>query len=76
MRIAADPALLEEIGRLVRLERTRCGITQGELAMRVSIDRKTINRIEGGMHSTSVAVLCAIARALDVHPALLLPELQ
>ena len=41
-------------------------IGQEQLAERVDLDRKTVNRIEQGTYGTSVDHLIRIAHALDV----------
>ena len=38
----------EELGRRIACERERAGLTQGQLAERVGLDRSAINRIERG----------------------------
>lgn len=54
------------IGDHVRAERTRQKLTQERLAEMTDLDRKTVNRIEQGAHSTLVDHLALIARALGV----------
>lgn len=65
-----------EIGRAVRELRQRRGFSQGDLASRAGVDRKTINRIEGGRHSTSIATLAAIALSLDEKPSALIASID
>ncbi|KAB2976063.1 helix-turn-helix transcriptional regulator [Streptomyces sp. SS1-1] len=55
-----------EIGDHIRAARTAAKLSQEQLAERVDLDRKTINRIEQGTHSTGVDHLIRIAHALDV----------
>jgi len=52
------------MGEAVRAARLARGLSQAELAERVGVDRKTINRIETGAHSTLVVTLHAIGVAL------------
>ena len=46
--------------------RQEAGITQGELAERAGVSRKTVNTIENGVFTPSVTVALLLARALDV----------
>ena len=55
-----------EIGDHVRAARTAAKLSQEQLAERVDLDRKTVNRIEQGTYGTSVDHLIRIAHALDV----------
>lgn len=61
-----------ELGRAIRELRIKRGLSQGTLAERVGVDRKTINRIENGHHSTSVSTFAAIAESLGEKPSSLL----
>ena len=56
----------QSIGDKVRAARTAKGITQEQLAERVGLDRKTVNRIEQGAYATLIDYLILIADALDV----------
>lgn len=64
------------LGQAIRSLRQQRGLSQGDLAGRVGVDRKTINRIENGHHSTSVSTLTAIARSLDERPSVLMAPLD
>jgi transcriptional regulator with XRE-family HTH domain len=55
-----------QIGDRIRTARTGRKLSQEKLAEAIGIDRKTINRIELGVHATSVDHLLLIADALDV----------
>lgn len=46
--------------------RQEAGLTQGELAERAGVSRKTVNTIENGVFTPSVTVALLMARALDV----------
>ena len=61
-----------ELGRAIRELRMKRGLSQSTLAERVGVDRKTINRIENGHHSTSVSTFAAIAESLGEKPSTLL----
>ncbi len=65
-----------ELGKVIRALRQKRGLSQGGLAERVGVDRKTINRIENGHHSTSVSTLTAIANGLGEKPSAILAELD
>ncbi|MFD8254246.1 helix-turn-helix domain-containing protein [Streptomyces werraensis] len=55
-----------QIGDRIRAARTHRKLSQERLAEAIGIDRKTVNRIELGVHATSVDHLLLIADALDV----------
>ena len=44
--------------------RTAAGLTQAELAVRVSVSRKTINTVENGVFVPSTILALSLARAL------------
>ena len=46
--------------------RQAAGLTQGELAERARVSRKTVNTIENGVFTPSVTVALTLAKALDV----------
>ena len=72
-----NPGALEtELGLAVRALREKRGLSQNDLASSVGVDRKTINRIENGRHSTSVATLAAIAVSLGEKASVLLAEID
>ncbi|MFB7899915.1 helix-turn-helix domain-containing protein [Streptomyces xiamenensis] len=62
------------VGQLIREARLHANLSQEELAEQADLDRKTINRIEGGVMSPRVDSLLDIADALGVSPRELLPE--
>ena len=53
------------VARRIRSERKRLGLTQEELAGKVGISRLTLQRIESGKSSPSVALLSEIAHHLN-----------
>lgn len=57
------------IGDNIRATRTARGLSQEKLAELAGLDRKTVNRIEQGTHSTLLDHLLLIAHALGVPPA-------
>ena len=66
-------ALYSEIGRRIQSHRSQRGITQADLAQRVSLTRTSITNIEGGKQSILVHTVYAIASALEVELSDLLP---
>lgn len=64
------------LGDVVREFRVLRGLSQGNLADRVGVDRKTINRIENGRHRMAVETLMAIADSLEQDPADILARLK
>lgn len=59
------------IGDAIRAARGRRRLSQEKLGELAGLDRKTINRVEQGVHATSIDHLLLIADALGVP----LPEL-
>src|SRR5271165_1287765 len=71
---AAAVAFLDAIGREVRKNRAKRGMTRRQLAQASGTSERYLAQIESGAGNPSVSVLRAIAQALDLHPAALLPE--
>ncbi len=62
-------------GRLVRLHRKRLdGMTQEQLGRRVGLSRPSVANIERGRQNVALHQIFAIAEALRVQPATLLPS--
>lgn len=59
---------LEAFGRAVRHLRRERGMTQAELAARLSLGRTSITNLEKGQQSPSLSLLPEIAGALGVDP--------
>jgi transcriptional regulator with XRE-family HTH domain len=55
-----------QIGDRIRAARTGRKLSQEKLAERIGVDRKTVNRIELGVHATSIDRLLLIAEVLEV----------
>lgn len=53
-------------GRAIRIARTTFGLTQGELAARVSVGASHLSLIESGKRQPSLKVLNEISAALEV----------
>jgi putative transcriptional regulator len=49
----------------VRERRTEAGLSQGELATAMSVSRQTINSIEKGRYTPSLALALALARYFE-----------
>ncbi len=71
---AAIAAFLGGIGREVRRSRAKRGMTRRQLAQASLTSERYLAQIESGTGNPSVSVLRAIAQALDVPMAGLLPE--
>lgn len=61
-------------GGNVRRHRQELGISQEQLAVSAGVDRKTINRVEQGVHSVRLDNVWLIADALEVDVRLLFDE--
>lgn len=70
----ATAAFLAAIGREVRKHRAKRGMTRRQLAQASETSERYLAQIEGGAGNPSVSVLRAIAQALDLPAAALLPE--
>lgn len=66
--------LYRAIGKLVRGERLKLGLTQDELAHRVGLTRTSINNIEHGRQKIQVHTLYTLADMLFVPVSTLLPR--
>src|ERR1700726_2365002 len=71
---AAAAAFLAAIGREVRRHRAKRGMTRRQLAQASKTSERYLAQIESGAGNPSVSVLRAIALALDLPAAALLPE--
>lgn len=60
------PTRRRAIGENIRAARTAKKLSQEKLGELTGLDRKTINRIEQGTHSTYLDHLLLIADALDI----------
>jgi transcriptional regulator with XRE-family HTH domain len=61
-------AFLEAFGRAVRQLRQERGMTQAELAARLSLGRTSITNLEKGQQSPPLSMLPEIASALGIDP--------
>jgi len=72
--IASEAAFLAAIGSEVRRSRAKRGMTRRQLAQASQTSERYLAQIESGDGNPSVSVLRAIAQALDLPCAALLPE--
>jgi XRE family transcriptional regulator, aerobic/anaerobic benzoate catabolism transcriptional regulator len=70
----SDAAFLAAIGGEVRKNRAKRGMTRRQLAQASQTSERYLAQIESGVGNPSVSVLRAIAQALDLPCAALLPE--
>ena len=70
----AVAAFLAAIGREVRRNRAKRGMTRRQLAQASQTSERYLAQIESGAGNPSVSVLRAIAQALDLPASALLPE--
>jgi XRE family transcriptional regulator, aerobic/anaerobic benzoate catabolism transcriptional regulator len=70
----SDAAFLAAIGGEVRRNRAKRGMTRRQLAQASQTSERYLAQIESGVGNPSVSVLRAIAQALDLPCAALLPE--
>lgn len=67
-------ARLQELGRRIRDERRRLGLSQEELANRAGLHRTYIGSLERGERNISIASLYTVATVVAVPAARLLPD--
>jgi XRE family aerobic/anaerobic benzoate catabolism transcriptional regulator len=72
--VSTDAAFLAAIGLEVRRSRAKRGMTRRQLAQASETSERYLAQIESGSGNPSVGVLRAIAQALDLPCAALLPE--
>lgn len=53
------------LGNYLKEARARHGLTQGELAARIGVSRKTINTVENGVFVPSTVLALALAETLQ-----------
>ena len=72
--LGADAGFLAAIGRQLRLQRAKRGMTRRQLAQASATSERYLAQIESGAGNPSASVMRAIAQALDLPAAALLPE--
>lgn len=64
------------IGEQLKTHREKQGLTQGDLAGLVGLERTSITNIEGGKQKLPIHVLYGVCRALSVNPSDVLPRIE
>jgi transcriptional regulator with XRE-family HTH domain len=60
------------VGRNVRQNRERLGVSQEELAFRAGLHRTYVSGVERGVRNPTVLIVGRLAKALEVEPGALL----
>jgi DNA-binding XRE family transcriptional regulator len=71
-----DREPLRSIGRKIRAERIRMGLTQECLAELAEIHWKTMGRIERGEFAFSIIIFARLAQHLNANPTVLLADIE
>jgi transcriptional regulator with XRE-family HTH domain len=66
----------ERVGRRIKVRRVELGMTQAELAQKLSVGQSNLSYIERGERDVSVSLLEEIAKALKCKPEHFLREFQ
>lgn len=66
----------QRVGRRIRVRRVELGMTQGQLAAKLSIGPSNLSYIERGERDVSVSLLEEIAGALKCKPEYFLRDFQ
>lgn len=61
-----EKILLQKIGKNIKAERVRKGLSQEELAELAGISRRTVSVVENGAQQPKILLVVNLARALDV----------
>jgi transcriptional regulator with XRE-family HTH domain len=67
-----DPVAIKTLADNVRVHRVQRDLSQEALANLAGIEYSQVSRIERGVINTSVSVIFALAKAMDVQPSQLL----
>lgn len=67
-----DPIAIKILADNVKMHRNACNLSQEALANLAGIEYSQVSRIERGVINTSVSVIFALAKAMDVQPSQLL----
>ena len=70
-----EGAILTELGKRIRAQRKRIGLTQEQLALVADVDRSYYGAVERGERNITFTVLCRLCLALRCDVALLTNEL-
>lgn len=71
--MASDSLVI--VGKTIRKLREKKDISQEALAEEAGIHRTYMGRVERGKQNISILNLVKVAKALDIHPSVLLKEL-
>ena len=63
-----------DLSEKIREHRKKAGLTQNELAEKINVDPKTIQRLENAQCNTSIGTFFLIARGLGITPNELAPD--
>jgi transcriptional regulator with XRE-family HTH domain len=58
----------QQVGRRIKVRRVELGMTQAELAQKLSVGQSNLSYIERGERDVSVSLLAEIAEALKCRP--------
>lgn len=58
----------QQVGRRIKVRRVELGMTQAELAQKLSVGQSNLSYIERGERDVSVSLLAEIAQALKCRP--------
>lgn len=64
------------IGEQLKSHREKQGLTQGDLAGLVRLERTSITNIEGGKQKLPIHVLYGVCKALSIAPSDVLPRIE
>ena len=65
----------EQVGRRIKVRRVELGLTQGQLAHKLSVGQSNLSYIEKGKRDIGVTLLAEIAQALECRPEEFFKEL-
>lgn len=71
-----DDELTQAFASVLRNLRQELGISQEQLALRASVDRSFVGKLEAGRHQPSLAVVFALALALSTPAGSLVAMVQ
>ncbi len=71
-----DVALLQAFAVVLREIRNELGLSQEQLALRASVDRTFVGKLESGKHQPSLAVVFKLAQSAGITPADLVTRVQ
>jgi transcriptional regulator with XRE-family HTH domain len=71
-----DDELTQAFAAVLRNLRQDLGISQEQLALRASVDRSFVGKLEAGRHQPSLAVVVSLALALGTPAGILVGRVQ